>query len=219
MSRFFFGATRARLRGPTDADAGAWAARHRAGDASAREEVFRFLTQEGVPLADRLKRKYPAVAMMEETGDLVQEALTKLFRRFDVEPGRLPETVSGLRLALRGAIDDVLIDACRKHLGPHGWRHNHVLADQAGLDIDVDAEWTGVTGQARRNEAESLLARAIEELPDDQREAVLLHDCQGLTFEEVGRRLGVHPKTASGLYYRALETLRARLRGVDPKAH
>ncbi|MGE3820578.1 MAG: RNA polymerase sigma factor [Isosphaeraceae bacterium] len=218
MSRFF-SKTRALMgrgrRREADEEVRAWAERYRAGNPEAREEVFRRLAVEGEPLVRKRRAAYPVVIALEEAGDVLQEALTKLFKRFEANPDRIPETVEELRLALRGAIDDVLIDACRKHLGPHGWKRNHVLERNSGLD--VDAELTSVTGQVRRAEAQSRLAVAISELPQNHREALLLRECQGLTFVEIGRRLGIHRRTAGDWYEAALTTLRDQLHELDPR--
>lgn len=217
MSRFFK-KTRARLgKEPvalSDNEVRARAERYREGDPEAREQLFRQMTNEGEAIVRKRSELYPVVVMMEETSDILQNALTKLFKRFQAHPEQIPETVKVLRLALNVAIEETLIDACRKHLGPFGWCSNHVLERDSGLD--VDAGLTSVTGKARQEETESRLARAIGELPVNHRQALLLREIQGLSFVEISARLGVHRRTAADWCQAALDTLRIHLRDDDP---
>ncbi|MBM4157020.1 MAG: sigma-70 family RNA polymerase sigma factor [Lentisphaerae bacterium] len=60
---------------------------------------------------------------------------------------------------------------------------------------------------------DAALATAVDGLPDDQREVVVLKAFQGLTFAEVAARLGVSLNTAASRWRYALEKLRARLAG------
>ncbi len=57
------------------------------------------------------------------------------------------------------------------------------------------------------------LGRALGELPDRQRSAVLLHEWMGYSFEEVGEMLGISASTARVHAFRGRDALRARLRG------
>jgi RNA polymerase sigma-70 factor (ECF subfamily) len=51
----------------------------------------------------------------------------------------------------------------------------------------------------------------VDDLPDDQREAVILHYYQGLSHSEVAATLAIPPGTAATRIHQALTTLRARL--------
>jgi RNA polymerase sigma-70 factor (ECF subfamily) len=55
------------------------------------------------------------------------------------------------------------------------------------------------------------IERALDELPVLQREAVVLHLVEGLSFLEVGRRTGVSLFTAAARYRLAITRLRKRL--------
>jgi RNA polymerase sigma-70 factor (ECF subfamily) len=62
---------------------------------------------------------------------------------------------------------------------------------------------------ARLDETEKTLVRAaVRELPEEQREVVVLHIWGGLTFEEIGRTTGVPANTAASRYRYALGKLR-----------
>jgi RNA polymerase sigma factor (sigma-70 family) len=62
------------------------------------------------------------------------------------------------------------------------------------------------------------LARAIASLPEPQRSVVVLKLVEGLSFREVGDRLGVSEAACKMRLARALERLRAQLadEGIDP---
>ena len=72
--------------------------------------------------------------------------------------------------------------------------------------------------KADRNERLLALADALADLPDDQREALLLKHCQGLPVADIAARLGRTPAAVAGLLRRGLEQLRGRLRvaGGEP---
>ena len=56
------------------------------------------------------------------------------------------------------------------------------------------------------------LQRALEELPDDQREVVLLRLEQELSLEEIGEITGAGRETVKSRLRYAMDKLRARLR-------
>ena len=59
------------------------------------------------------------------------------------------------------------------------------------------------------------LAAALDRLPAEQAEVVILHAFEGLTFAEVGRVTGVSLDTAASRWRYALEKLRGELGGRD----
>jgi RNA polymerase sigma-70 factor (ECF subfamily) len=66
--------------------------------------------------------------------------------------------------------------------------------------------------QADRNEQLLRLAEALEDLPDAQQHALVLHYWQGQPVAEVARRLGRSPAAVAGLLKRGLRRLRGRLK-------
>ncbi|MDF1837677.1 MAG: RNA polymerase sigma factor, partial [Planctomycetota bacterium] len=71
---------------------------------------------------------------------------------------------------------------------------------------------------AERNELAARLAKAIGELPEPQRTAVLLRYDQGLTAAEIARTLDVGPGTIRTRLSRARKTLRDKLQdSTDPQ--
>lgn len=64
--------------------------------------------------------------------------------------------------------------------------------------------------EAIRHEVQSF----VDDLPEEQREAVILHYYQGLSHSEVAAALAIPPGTAGTRIHQALNTLRARLASV-----
>jgi len=76
------------------------------------------------------------------------------------------------------------------------------------------------TTETAWSEVEPLLDEAVDGLPADVREAIILHFLQSLSQETVARRMGVHQSTISRRIDRGLHLLRERLlaRGVAMSA-
>lgn len=68
------------------------------------------------------------------------------------------------------------------------------------------------THRERNREAAFALQQALRELPDEQREAVVMRIWSGMTLEEVAEATDVPLNTASSRYRYALAKLRERLR-------
>lgn len=63
-----------------------------------------------------------------------------------------------------------------------------------------------------------ILEDTMRGLTENQRSAVVLHDIEGMTFEEVGKAMGKPMNTAKSHYRRAIASLRRKLeeRGIRP---
>ena len=59
------------------------------------------------------------------------------------------------------------------------------------------------------------LARALDQLPPEQREVVVLHVTSGFSFREIGGMTGVSLFTAAARYRLALSKLRATLGSTE----
>jgi RNA polymerase sigma-70 factor (ECF subfamily) len=69
--------------------------------------------------------------------------------------------------------------------------------------------------QAEQNEQAVRLAAAMEQLPDAQREALVLHYWQGETTARIAEHLGRRPAAVAGLLQRGLRDLRKQLRDKE----
>jgi RNA polymerase sigma-70 factor, ECF subfamily len=66
--------------------------------------------------------------------------------------------------------------------------------------------------QARLGEIRS----AVEELPEKQRSAVLMHKYQEMEYSQIAAILGISESAVKSLLFRAYESLRSRLRHFSP---
>jgi RNA polymerase sigma factor (sigma-70 family) len=84
--------------------------------------------------------------------------------------------------------------------------------------LPTDSEPTATSldahSEAVRRESVESLRDAIGSLPDQQREAILLREMRGLSYDEVASSLALTPAAVESLLFRARKGLRLRLRGA-----
>jgi RNA polymerase sigma-70 factor, ECF subfamily len=78
------------------------------------------------------------------------------------------------------------------------------------VSLDPEADW--FSHPERSREEVLALQTALRELPEEQREMLILRVWGGLTIEEAGRAAGVPPNTAASRYRYGLEKLRELLK-------
>lgn len=79
-----------------------------------------------------------------------------------------------------------------------------VLADRAGGDKDPFC-------QTLQSEMIVLLAKAVGEMPQQQRQVIVLYHYEELTMKEVGAQMGIGESRVSQLYSKAMLSLRVRM--------
>ena len=86
------------------------------------------------------------------------------------------------------------------------------------LDKSLEHGWdildpsADVALQAERNEEKARLSSALQRLTDKQRAVLLLYIEEGLSFREIGEKLGIHKDTVKEHYHAAIKNLRKILR-------
>jgi RNA polymerase sigma-70 factor (ECF subfamily) len=88
-------------------------------------------------------------------------------------------------------------------------------ASSVRLEAWLAAEQSSPSQQAVRHEQLLRLAEALAQLPEAQREAVVLHYWQGRSLAEIGEELGRTPAAVAGLLHRGLKQLRGRLQEME----
>jgi RNA polymerase sigma-70 factor (ECF subfamily) len=86
---------------------------------------------------------------------------------------------------------------------------NYAKVQDRNMPLDVDSAW--FSPPDRDYAGEQNLRRALSELPDDQREVIVLHVWGELTFSEIADLLGVSSNTAASRYRYALAKLRGSM--------
>ena len=76
------------------------------------------------------------------------------------------------------------------------------------------AEEIDPADEAEKTEQAGLLRRAVDELPDRQREAVVLRLYAGLPFQQIADTLGEPLQTVASRYRRALERIGEQIEGL-----
>jgi RNA polymerase sigma-70 factor (ECF subfamily) len=123
--------------------------------------------------------------------DAVHEAFTRLWKsHLSPMRGLVPYVFAAVRNA---AIDQVRRTPAMQDVQQTAI-YNGQMDDPLATAIDL--------------ERQELMRKAVEELPDDQRQAVVLHVYAELTFEQVADMLGEPLPTVASRYRRALERLK-----------
>jgi len=137
--------------------------------------------------------------------DIVQQTMLEAHRNRAQFRGQ----TSGDQAAwLRQILNRNLADA-----GKHDRADKRDVARELGQSAGDLAEWVATNqsspSQRAVGEEEAIrLAAALAELPEAQREALVLQHWQGLKLAEIGERLGKSPAAVAGLLKRGLQRLR-----------
>jgi RNA polymerase sigma-70 factor (ECF subfamily) len=158
-----------------------------------------------VQIGQRLQGKVDA-------SDIVQETFLEAHRNFPRFRGASEaEFVSWLRQILAANLADLL----RRYLGAKGRdvrleREIELAVGRSSvlLDRGLVAPHSSPSQQAMRREQAVLLADALEQLPDDYRDVLVLRHLEGLTFPQVAERMGRSLDSVEKLWMRGLARLR-----------
>ncbi|MCS7471663.1 sigma-70 family RNA polymerase sigma factor [Stieleria sp. ICT_E10.1] len=122
---------------------------------------------------------------------------------------------------LRGILSNLLAMHVRRFLGtqkrdPRLEQNLNVsLASASGfLQSRIAAEITSPSQHFARNEAFLLLAEALESLPEDYRQVIILRHVDGLPFAEVAKSMGRSVDSVEKLWVRGLAKLKTTMGDV-----
>jgi RNA polymerase sigma-70 factor (ECF subfamily) len=90
-----------------------------------------------------------------------------------------------------------------------------VVNSSARLVHVLAADQSSPSEHAAQNQQELLLAEAIERLPEDQREALVLQRWQQWSLAQIAEHLGRSQAAVAGLLHRALKQLKEELREAE----
>jgi RNA polymerase sigma-70 factor (ECF subfamily) len=152
-----------------------------------------------------------------DASDVVQQTLLEAHRCQEQFAG----DGSGLAAWLRKSLANNLRDALRALR-----REKRDAAREQPLEAAVErssavmASWLAAqqsspSGRAARNEDLLRLSAALAELPEAQREAVILHHLQSWPLSEVARELDRTEAAVAGLLHRGLKKLRVALQAEE----
>lgn len=175
----------------------------RRGDDAAYEALVRQNAGRMLAVARRLLRNE------EDAQDAVQDAFLSAFQSLDRFEGgskvstwlhRIAVNAALMRLRARKARPEEPIDA----LLPR-------FAD-SGHHVDIPAAWP-ISGEqlVQRHETVLRVRQAIDRLPENYRNVLLLRDIEGLSTDEAARALGVNSNSTKVRLHRARLALRTLL--------
>ncbi len=155
-----------------------------------------------------------AIRSKISSSDIVQDTLIEAHR----DPTRFEGRAVEEQLAL---LRKILANNAAK-AGRDLRRQKRDVEREQPLDAAVDrssrrllavlaADQSSPSERAMKNEAILLIARALETLPEAQREAVLLHYVDGLTIREIAERMDRTAGSVAGHLMRGLERLRTEI--------
>lgn len=148
-----------------------------------------------------------------DASDIVQQTLLEAHASLEQGAGEKRDQAAWLRQALAHN----LIDAVRAlRRGKRDAAREHSLADaleksSARLAQWLTADQSTPSSVAIRNEDLLRLADALSQLPEAQREAVILHHLHGASLSEVAQQLRRSEAAVAGLLHRGLRRLRELL--------
>ena len=173
-------------------------ARLRARDLDALGELYRELGAAMTTLARSMVRD------RAEADDIVEDSLMRVH---DAAPGFRGER--GLRTWVLRIVTNRCRDALRRRRFVASRPEDLDPLAHAGLRAEPGEGWDEAIDRSRLL---AVLERAIARLPREQREAVVLRDRLGLSYEEVAETLGVSVPAVKSRLFRARESLKAALR-------
>jgi RNA polymerase sigma-70 factor (ECF subfamily) len=156
----------------------------------------------------------PRLRVKADESDVVQQSLLEAHRDWDQFRGTTEaERFAWLRQILARNLSNLLRDYTRARRDvTREWRADPAVeASSARLERWLAADQTTPGAAAVREEESARVALALSELPEPQREAVILRHWHGRPVAEIAAQLGTTPDAVTGLLYRGLKALRVRL--------
>jgi RNA polymerase sigma factor (sigma-70 family) len=194
-----------------------WLDRLQAGDESARKELLNGACERLTRLTRKMLKGYPRLKRWEQTDDVLQNALMRLYRSLgEVRPATAADFYRLAALNIRRE----LLDLAKHYYGPQGRGTKHASVDQgpqAEGETPAACEPPDVTSGPDRLAAWTEFHRQIERLPDEEREIFDLLWYQGLSQAEAASLLNVSERTVKRRWQSARLRLHEALHGELPE--
>jgi RNA polymerase sigma-70 factor (ECF subfamily) len=148
-----------------------------------------------------------------DPSDIVQQTLLEAHAKADQVPGDDSAVAAWLRRALANNVRDAWRASRREKRDVRREQALEDAVEQSAVRLEqtLAAAQSSPSQRALRNEDVLRLADALAQLPEAQREAILLHHLQGLSLKETARTLARTDAAVAGLLHRGLKLLRQML--------
>lgn len=187
-----------------------------AGDVRAHNDLLQHVGGRLLRLTRRMLRNYPSLLRWEQTDDIFQTAVMRLYQSLaQVRPASVQHFWNLATTQIRRT----LIDLGRHHFGPEGSARRH-HTDSALARGNAEAEVVRNVGsrgvEPSTLEDWSAFHEAAGNLPDNEREVFQLLWYAGLTQQEAADTLGISLPTVQRRWYAAQIGLHRALKGQTP---
>jgi RNA polymerase sigma factor (sigma-70 family) len=188
-----------------------------ANDPSARDELIKLSYERLAILVGRMLKKDDRVGAWEQTDDIVQNAALRLWKSLEhVRPGSVPEFLGLAATQIRRE----LIDLARHYFGQQGAGMHQVALGPAGDSSTSPTPFEGAetTYDPSRLAVWTEFHRAVEALPDEERQLFEMLWYLGMPQDEVARFLGVDVSTVKRRWRALRLKLHQAVKGWDGAA-
>jgi RNA polymerase sigma-70 factor (ECF subfamily) len=190
-----------------------WVAQARGGSVAALGQILELCRSYLLLVANRELDE--ELRQKEGASDLVQQTFLEAHRDFGQFHGTTQaEVIAWLRRILLNNLSNArrrYVEAGKRQIG----RELPLEGNSPGIaharSLAVDS--SSPSSRAAANEESAALDRALERLPADYQEVILLRHEQGLSFDEVGELMNRSAEAVRKLWTRALRQLREELEG------
>jgi RNA polymerase sigma-70 factor (ECF subfamily) len=192
-----------------------WIDRLQVGDEAARKELLTCACDRLTRLTRKMLKGYARVKRWEQTDDVLQNAVMRLYRTLgEVKPATAADF---FRLAAVN-IRRELLDLAKHYYGPRGLGANYASMDRGQDSANTDQ---GLEAMAARDDPEPLadwtaFHGQVERLPAEERELFDLLWYQELTQVEAATLLGLSERTVKRRWASARLKLHEALGGKVP---
>lgn len=156
-----------------------------------------------------------------DASDVVQQTLVQAIAGWaDFRGTTDAELAAWLRQILARQFSNAVRDLGRQKRDRTRERSLEAALDQSAcrLELFLAADESSPSHKAQRNEQLLALSTALAELPEAQREAIVLRHLEHRRIEEIAEQLQRTPTAVAGLLKRGLRTLRSQMREPDSSA-
>ncbi len=177
--------------------------RVKAGD----DNAFNYLIEKyRRPMISFMYRMAHNSAIAEE---LAQEVFLRVYRSREGYAASAKFTTWLYRIATNLAVNHARDN---KHERPEAKASLDETDEETGLSIDVADSTLNVEQQMLRRERLAAIRRHVEELPERQRLAVIMHKYQDMDYRQIAVVLHLSESATKSLLFRAYQTLRDKLK-------
>lgn len=153
-----------------------------------------------------------------DASDVVQQTLLEAHRDQAQFQGRtVAEQAAWLRQVLARNLANVVRDLGRAKRDVERERSLQAALDESASNLEgwLAAEQSSPSQKLERQERAVRLAAALEELPEAQREAVVLRHFHGCSLAEIAEQLNCTTAAVTGLLHRGTRSLRKHLQDLE----